>query len=93
LDLDIIFNYLSEKSPSAAQRLIQNILDRIGQLESFPDSGAKQATHLNFRYRYLVEGSCKIVYRCEMGENAVFIESVFDTRQSPHALGNKIARE
>jgi plasmid stabilization system protein ParE len=40
-DLEIIYDFLAEKSPQAAQRIVESILSRTSQLESFPESGAR----------------------------------------------------
>jgi plasmid stabilization system protein ParE len=40
VDLETIYYFLAEKSEQAAQRITENILARIEQIETFPESGA-----------------------------------------------------
>ena len=83
-DLEVIFDFLADKSPSAAERITKRILERTRQLEEFPESGAIQETiALEREYRYLVEGNYKIIYRNEYLERTIFVEVVFDARQNP----------
>ena len=87
VDLEIIFDFLVEKSPSAAQRTIENILARAKQLENYPESGAIQETIRKEKdYRYLVESNYKIIYSFQNDLPAVFVETIFDTRQNPLSL-------
>jgi toxin ParE1/3/4 len=39
-DLEIIYDFIEEQSPLAAQRVITTIVSRTRQLETFPESGA-----------------------------------------------------
>lgn len=59
VDLEIIYDFLAEKSSQAAQRIVENILSRARQIENFPDSGSRQEPLKNTinEYRYLVEGN------------------------------------
>jgi plasmid stabilization system protein ParE len=88
VDLEIIHDFLAEKSHLAAQRTIENLLDRTKQLEVFPESGAIQESIMNKRkeYRYLVEGNYKIVYSYQSKDQVVYIEIIFDTRYNPEKL-------
>jgi len=83
-DLDTIYIFLTEKSQQAANQLIFKILDRVKQLEEFPESGQEQLLPNTGTFRYLVEGNYKIMYEFE--KEAVFILTVFDTRQNPEKL-------
>ncbi|MBX2895478.1 MAG: type II toxin-antitoxin system RelE/ParE family toxin [Cyclobacteriaceae bacterium] len=87
-DLEIIYDFLAEKSPQAAQRIVESILSRAGQLESFPESGARlDPIKLNENdYRYLVEGNYKIIYTYRILNRVVYIATVFDTRFDPEKL-------
>jgi toxin ParE1/3/4 len=87
-DLEMIYNFLAEKSPEAAKRIVGDMQRRTKQLESFPESGARQETLKNKRkeYRYLVEGNYKIIYSYQMASQMVYIEIIFDTRYNPEKL-------
>ncbi len=87
-DLEIIYDFLAEKSPQAAQRIVEIILSRASQLESFPESGAR-LDRIKFNendYRYLVEGNYKIIYTYRILNRVVYIATVFDTRFDPEKL-------
>ncbi len=86
-DLETIYDFLVEKSQPAAQRIVENILSKSKQLESFPKSGAKQETKAGSKeYRYLVEGNYKVIYSYEQENQAIYIAVVFDTRYDPERL-------
>ncbi len=85
-DLNRVHDLLVEVSPQQASRMVESILDRVTQLEKFPESGPVEASlsHRNKAHRYLVEGHCKLIYRIE--KSIVFVIRVFDTRQNPEKL-------
>ena len=83
-DLEVIYDFLADKSPSAAERITNRILERTRQLEEFPESGVIQETiALEKEYRYLVEGNYKIIYRYKHLERTIFVEVIFDAPQNP----------
>lgn len=88
IDLGAIYDFLEEKSQPTAQRIVETILSRSKQLESFPESGTKQETlkATKNEYRYLVEGNYKIVYRYQSENQSVYIATIFDTRNNPEKL-------
>lgn len=83
-DLNVIFDFLTEKSPTAAARLIQTVIDRIDQVQSFPESGSIHIPDKDTGriYRYLVEGYFKIIYSYSTPLRVIIIETIFDTLQS-----------
>ena len=82
-DLETIHDFLAEKSPKAAGKVVQSILQRTRQLEAFPESGSPQETDKTASrfYRYLIEGHYKIIYSVKGG--VLHVEAVIDTRQDP----------
>jgi plasmid stabilization system protein ParE len=44
VDLETIYDFLAEHSQQVAQKVIEKILSRIGQIETFPESGSLQST-------------------------------------------------
>lgn len=88
VDLESIYDFLAEKSPTSARRIAENILSRIMQIESFPESGVLQTMLKNTgrEYRYLVEGNYKIIYSHQAERQVVYVEIIFDTRQNPDEL-------
>jgi len=87
-DMETIYDFLTEKSQPAAQRIIENILSRTKQLESFPESGAIQeiAKPSVKEYRYLVEGNYKVIYSYQSEIQTAHIATIFDTRYNPEKM-------
>lgn len=84
-DLDVIFDFLSEKSVKAAEKIISALLSSTSQLETFPESGQKQENISSSKtYRYLVEEDYKIIYSYTNG--VIYIHTVFDCRQDPEKM-------
>jgi toxin ParE1/3/4 len=85
VDLETIYDFLAEKSVTAAKSVVEKILSRTKQIEAFPASGSKHETKINTGrdYRYLVEQNYKIIYSLHPERQVVFIEIIFDTRQNP----------
>jgi hypothetical protein len=82
-DLEVVYDFIAEKSLKAAKKIIEYILERTRQLETFPEPGSPQETKkvVTRSYRYLVEGNYKIIYSIE--GKSLYIEAVVDTRQDP----------
>jgi toxin ParE1/3/4 len=84
-NLDIIFDFLSEKSVKSAEKTVSLILSRTNQLELFPESGQKQENiSSSVIYRYLVEVDYKIIYSYR--NRIIYIHTVFDCRQDPEKM-------
>lgn len=81
-DLDQAHDLLAAQSLKAANQTIKTILERVGQLESFPESGPVEPSlaHRKREHRYLVNGHHKIIYRIE--KRQILVVRVFDTRQN-----------
>lgn len=88
VDLEIIYDFLADKSVTAAQRTVEQILSHIKQIENFPESGANQETlkKTGREYRYLVEGNYKIIYSYHVERSVAYVETIFDTRSDPEKL-------
>ena len=67
--------YVERSAPLAAQRLAQRIMKRIRSLRRFPDSGGFVPEDNSGRYRQLLEGNYRIIYRHE--EKSVIIVSIY----------------
>jgi toxin ParE1/3/4 len=85
-DLDRSFDIIAEKSLQSANRAVHAVLEKVTQLEKFPESGPLEPslTHRKKAYRYLVCNHHKIIYRIE--QRTVFIVRLFDTRQHPNKI-------
>ena len=90
--VDTIFDYISQDSVKAAQKVTDGIFYRVLQLKKFPLSGPEEEELKKFRkgHRYLAEGNYKIIYR--IADPVIFINAVFDTRQNPKKLRRIIRR-
>lgn len=84
VDLEVIYDFLAEHSQQAAQNVIEKILSRARQIETFPESGIIQLKSTDKEYRYLVEGHYKIIYR--ITDQHAYIATIFDTRFNPDKL-------
>jgi len=90
-DLQGIYEYLSEISETIAYRQVIKILDKAALLEmGFNEIGQAEPLleHTGKNYRYLVSGNYKIIHRID--DNAIHIMAVFDTRQNPNKLKEKL---
>jgi len=85
-DLDSAYDLLAEHSRQAANLIVETILERVAQIEKFPESGPLEPSliHRKNEHRYLLSGHHKIIYRIE--KQTVLIIRVFDTRQNPNKL-------
>ncbi len=90
-DLQSIYDYLAEISETIAYRQVIKILDKTALLETgFDEIGQAEPLlkHTGKNYRYLVSGNYKIIYRVD--DDALHIITVFDTRQNPNKLSQRI---
>ena len=84
-DLDVIYDFLSEKSPKAAENIVATLLSRTTQLKVFPESGQVQENISSTKtYRYLVEEDYKLIYSYTNG--IIYIHTVFDCRKDPEKM-------
>jgi toxin ParE1/3/4 len=67
--------YVAQDAPVAAKRLAQRIAAKVRSLRKFPDSGGFIPEDAERRYRQLLEGNYRIIYRRE-GET-VIIASIY----------------
>ncbi|XKE46949.1 type II toxin-antitoxin system RelE/ParE family toxin [Halomonas organivorans] len=62
-ELDAIAEYIALDNPAAASRLVEEVLDKTGRLEDFPQSGRMPPELPNSVYREVVVPPCRIFYR------------------------------
>ena len=88
VDIETIFDFLSEQSTTAAGSVVEKILARAHQLSNFPESGAVYPGMVGSdrQYRFLIEGNYKIIYSHSALNRIVYVEVVFDTRRNPDEL-------
>ncbi len=62
-DLKSIHSYISKDSKNYADKFVAKIIDRVTQLESFPESGRIVPEFNSKIIREIIEGNYRIVYR------------------------------
>ena len=75
--------YKKEASLSVANRIKDDILEKINLLKDFKDLGTidEYLRHMNLGHRKITAGNYKIVYRSE--KSTIYITDIFDTQQDP----------
>lgn len=84
--LQRIYEYYAEVAPNKVDEFLQELLERIKQLESFPLSGPIEPFYAKcgFNYRFLVHRHYKIIYKVE--NETIYVMRFFDARQSPEKI-------
>ncbi len=62
-DLKSIHEYISRESKVYANRTVEKLIDKVNQLESFPESGRIVPEFRQKSLRELIEGNYRIVYK------------------------------
>lgn len=68
-DLKSIHDYIAQNSKVYADRFIAKILERVEQLENFPELGRKLPEFSQEYIRELIEGNYRIVYLIDNDKN------------------------
>lgn len=93
-NLEQIYEYVYSKSFSdtIANKLIRGIIERVEQLELYPDSGQKETAlkEIKKSFRYLVYKNYKIIYFT--ANQVVYITDVFHCKLSPHTMKQRNAK-
>lgn len=85
---EICLYYKEVASPRVSKSIKSTIFKKVKKLSRFPEIGQQEFNPLiaPLKYRYLVSGNIKIIYKIIESENEVIIASLFDTRQNPNDL-------
>jgi len=89
-DLQNIYDFLADVSPLAAYNIVNRVVNKVDILKSGLTSIGQVEELLKereYKYRYLVEGNYKIIYRSF--DSGVVILTIFDARQNPNKLKDK----
>jgi toxin ParE1/3/4 len=78
-DLDAIADYIALENPQAARALVQRVFQHVEQLVGHPRSGSKPTELRGWKYRQIVEPTCRVFYRED--SNRVFILYVMRTER------------
>ena len=78
--------YKCNASISVAWNIKKKIFASVKQLQNRPLSGAIEDNLIDseHKYRYLVEGNYKIIYRCN--NEIIYIIDIFDCRRNPEDM-------
>lgn len=84
-DLNEIAEYIALDKKDAAKRLVQKVFSKTERLQNFPESGRIPSELSSKRYREIIVGPCRIVYRYE--KDVIYILYVMRSeRQLRHYL-------
>ncbi len=83
-DLQNIYEYYSEYSIQAANKLVSNLHSQTLNLLGSGNENVGQIDEINIKYRRIIVGFYKILYR--ILENQILINRIFDCRQNPDIL-------
>lgn len=80
--------YQEVASKKVAQSIKSKIFEKVRKLSKYPQIGQQELNPLvePMRYRYLISGNSKIIYKVFEKEKTVLMSSLFDTRQNPNDL-------
>jgi plasmid stabilization system protein ParE len=84
VDLDEIREYIAEKNPDAADRVITEIFDAIRALVTFPDQGYRRPNLTSRALRFKLVREYVIAYAPE--KQPLWVVAVFHGRRSPRVI-------
>jgi len=86
-DLEGIIDHYAEFGEAAARKIVKPILKSTARLSILPHLGVESRDLAPLgRYRHLVQGQYRVIYRVDENLGVVFVLRVWDTRQDPHRL-------
>ncbi len=78
-DLREVFRFIRHDNPAAAQKVIQEIREKVGRLAQFPLSGCEVPELTGASLREVIAGSYRVIYR--LVGNTVEILTVIHSRR------------
>lgn len=90
---DNIYKYYYKKSPQAAIKLYNDLLDSVNPLKDYPNMAAIEPLVSDSSDTYhslVVRDNYKVVYYID--NDVIYISAVWDCRQNPKKLKDKIRR-
>lgn len=79
-ELDEIAAYIAQDNPAVAARLIETCLAKVERLVTYPSSGRAVPELRGGRYRELIEGPCRLIYRVE-GRTVLIVQAMRGERR------------
>jgi toxin ParE1/3/4 len=83
-DIDEARAYIAEDNPDAADRMVDEIFDRIRQLVPFPDQGFHRPNLTSLPLRFVMVRDYLIAYAPE--KKPLWVVAVFHGRRNPRAI-------
>jgi len=83
-DLDEIRAYIAEDSPDAADRVVNEIFDRLRLLPQFPDQGFRRPHFTSLPLRFIPVRDYLIAYA--PGKSPLWVVAVIHGRRSPRVV-------
>lgn len=78
--LELIYDYIFEKSPQNAENVITTLLELGDSLNLFPEKFPKEPLFNDDNIRFFSKWNFKIIYKIE--ENRILIINIYSTRMS-----------
>lgn len=75
-DLEAIEAFIAQDQPIAARRLVQKIIQRTDRLRRYPESGGLVEEDGRKRYRQVLQGNYRVIYRYHLESKTAFIVTV-----------------
>lgn len=86
-DVEGLIDHLQEFGQAAVRKVVKPILDGAALLEELPNLGVESRDLASLgRYRHLVIGRYRVIYRVDEVREVVFVLRVWDTRRDPHGI-------
>jgi toxin ParE1/3/4 len=83
-DIDEIRAYIAEDSPNAADRMVNEIFDRLRLLTQFPNQGFRRTNFTSLPLRFVTVRDYLIAYAPE--RNPLWVVAVIHGRRSPRVI-------
>jgi len=83
-DIDEIRAYIAEDSPDAADRMVNEIFDRLRKLTQFPQQGFRRPLLTSLPLRFIVVREYLIAYASE--RDPLWVIAVIHGRRSPRTM-------
>jgi len=80
-DLSGIYEFIARDSKCYAQIQVENILGGVSKLATFPLMGRRVPEFPHLRYREIVVGAYRVLYRFEEKQNRIVVASIVHGRR------------
>lgn len=75
-DLEEIYDYIANDSPTYAQYQTEHLMTAVERLEAFPQSGRHVPEFPQLPHREVIVGHYRVIYRYESQNDAIYIVTV-----------------